>query len=239
MQPSPTGPTPRPQSRVVDEDYDEGAADALVNLSQYCALEMAASSVDSHGVPTHSPTASSGRHHTAASPRPSNSHRDSISSIRSRLPPHQALRRSSGRSALPQMRWTEEDTPVPSSHPSPVPSHTQPSSRSSESRQREYAEGLHGCQGSSPPSMSVVLPPHPRPIGHSSSHVAANLPPIATLSPASTAPSPGDERMVIDSRRSITPPSCGRLSEVVHPTSGSSPSKPIASPPSARRSHEK
>ncbi|KAH7903052.1 hypothetical protein BJ138DRAFT_1197929, partial [Hygrophoropsis aurantiaca] len=122
-------------------------------------------------------------------------------------------------------------TPVPSSRPSPIPFRTQPSSRSPESRQREHAEGPHGSQGSSPPPMSVVLPPHPRPIGHSSSHVAVNLPPIDTLSLASTAPSPSDERVAIDSRRSITPPSRCKLSEVVHPTSGSPSSKPASFPP--------
>ncbi|KAH7907526.1 TPR-like protein, partial [Hygrophoropsis aurantiaca] len=143
MQPSPTGPTPRPPSRVVDEDYDEGVADALVNLSQYCAPEMAAPSVDSHCVPIHSPTASSGSRHTAASPRPSNSHRDSISSTRSRLSPPSgsaSLKRplspapdemDNKRTRVDVIKRSASSpsggrhTPVPSSRPSPIPFRTQ------------------------------------------------------------------------------------------------------------------
>ena len=37
VQSSPTSATPRPPSRVVDENYDEGVADVLINLSSYRA----------------------------------------------------------------------------------------------------------------------------------------------------------------------------------------------------------
>ncbi|KAI5983588.1 hypothetical protein EDD15DRAFT_2487254 [Pisolithus albus] len=43
LQPSPTSATPRLPSRVVDEDYDEGIADALVNLSQTRPSEQSGS----------------------------------------------------------------------------------------------------------------------------------------------------------------------------------------------------
>ncbi|KAF8124218.1 hypothetical protein EV363DRAFT_1541247 [Boletus edulis] len=53
------------------------------------------------------------------------------------------------------------------------------------------------------PTISMSLPPHLCPIGsshgsHPSSSVPIALPPIATLSPVSTAPSPTDNRMAID-----------------------------------------
>ncbi|KAH0838714.1 TPR-like protein [Lanmaoa asiatica] len=241
LQPSPTTATPRPPSRVVDEDYDEGVADALVVLSQ------------SHGAPMHSPTLSNGSRHTATSPRPVISHRGSVSTSGSRpSPPGGAsLKRplSPGADELENKRTrvdtmkrgppspTGRHTPIPSSRPSPIPFRTQPASHSPESRQ--HAEVAHPYPPS-PPSISVSLPPHPRPIGAGhSSHVSSSapiaLPPIATLSPASTAPSPTDDRMVID-RRSPSPPSRGKLSEVMNPAAGSPTARPITSPP---RLHEK
>lgn len=241
LQPSPITATPRPPSRVVDEDYDEGVADALVVLSQ------------SHGAPMHSPTLSNGSRHTATSPRPVISHRGSVSTSGSRPSPPggTSLKRplSPGVDELENKRTRvdpmkrgppsppERHTPIPSSRPSPIPFRRQPASHSPESRQ--HAEIGHAYPPS-PPPLSVSLPPHPRPIGpshssHTSSSAAIALPPIATLSPASTAPSPTDDRMAID-RRSPTPPSRGKLSEVMNPPAGSPTARPIASPP---RLHEK
>ncbi|KAH7907583.1 hypothetical protein BJ138DRAFT_1137478 [Hygrophoropsis aurantiaca] len=134
-------PTPRPPSRVVSP------------------------SMDSHGVPTHSPTRldlpipiAIPFHQLAAGSRP-----------------HQALRRSRLSPAPDEMdsKRTRVDvrgrhTSIPSSRPSPIPFRTQPSSRSPKSRR-------------------------------------LNLSPIATLSPASTAPSPSDKHMAIDSPINIQP----------------------------------
>ena len=53
--------TPRLPSWVIDKDYDEGAADALVVLSQYHSAEPSASGA-------HLPTLSSSSRHTATSP---------------------------------------------------------------------------------------------------------------------------------------------------------------------------
>lgn len=59
IQPSPTSATPRQVMRPVDEDYDEGVADALIVL---------ANSSNPDG-PTQSPTISSQSRHTMPSPR--------------------------------------------------------------------------------------------------------------------------------------------------------------------------
>ncbi|KIK99209.1 hypothetical protein PAXRUDRAFT_132529 [Paxillus rubicundulus Ve08.2h10] len=253
LQPSPMSATPRPPSRVVDEDYDEGVADALVVLSQYRAPDATVPTRDSHSGPMQSPTLSSGSRHTVTSPRPAISHRGSVSTSGSRPSPPSgsaSLKRplSPGVDELDNKRKRVDPmkrsaaspagrhTPIPSSRPSPIPFRTQPTSRSPESRHHEES----GRYVPSPPSMSVKLPPHPRPIGsshasHASSSAAIALPPIATLSPASTAPSPTDDRMAVD-RRSSSPPSRGKLSEVMNPAAGSPTARPVASPP---RLHEK
>ena len=240
LQPSPTGATPRPPSRVLDEEYDEGVADALIGLASMAAPQDQAS---------HSPTASSGSRHSNPSPRPMVSHRNSVSSTRSHAsPPSQSanLKRplspgpddasDAKRSRVDLMKQrrvsspTGRRTPGPSSRLSPIPFRPQPTSHSPEARQ------AHEPYPPSP-QLAVVLPPHPRPIGtglsnHSNSS-APMLPPIATLSPTS-ASSPNatsdrdrDDRMQVDGSRSSSPPSKSKLSEVVHPASTRSPtSKP-------------
>lgn len=247
LQPSPTSATPRPPSRIVDDDYDEGITESLLTLSHYRVAEMQAPSTDSQSGSVHSPTVSNGSRHTAASPRPSISHRGSISSSRSRPSPPGApgsLKRPLS-PTLEEMdpKRTRVDvskrsasspsggrrTPVPSSQPSPIPFRTQPS-HSPEARQHTESHYT-----TSPPQLAVVLPPHPRPIGpghasHASPSVPIALPPIATLSPASSVPSPSDERMIVDSHRSATPPSRGKLSEVMNPAAGSPPMKSTTSP---------
>jgi hypothetical protein len=231
--PSPPGPTPRLPSRVVDDDYDEpGVADALMGLASYRAPDMPA---PSNGGTIQSPTVSSGRGQPP-SPRPSVSHRDSVSSSTSRSrhsPPSRAnsLKRplSTGPEDPVENKRSRIDvggrrTPLPSTRPSPIPFRTQPASHSPEIRQASMNDPQP--YPSSPP-LPAVLPPHPRPIGaghsshsnnnNNSNHI--NLPPIATLSPGSTAPShpsPSavDDRMVVDSARSGSPHSRSRLPEI-------------------------
>ncbi|KAG2160230.1 TPR-like protein [Suillus bovinus] len=215
LQPSPTSATPRPPSRVVDDDYDEGI-ETLLNLSQYRPEQS--SSTDRGSVSSSrsrpSPPEGSGSLKRPLSPVP-----DEMDTKRSRVDgsKHSASSPSGSR-----------HTPIPSSRPSPMPFRTQPS-HSPDSRHTE------SHYPTSPPQLAVVLPPHPRPIGPGhASHVSPSapiaLPPIATLSPASSVPSPSDDRMILDSHRSSTPPSRGKLSEVMNPAAGSPPMKPTTSP---------
>ncbi|KAG6333438.1 hypothetical protein ID866_5652 [Astraeus odoratus] len=245
LQPSPTSATPRAPHRGIDEDYDEGydkgAADALVNLSQSRFVDAPTSAHDSHSGAAHSPTLSSGSRHSVTSPLPT-SHRRSVSSSNGHSPPSagsSSLKRplspameevDNKRSRVDSLKRTGGSppgrrSPGSSSGPSPNPFRNQPTSRSPDSRQ--HGEPAHSYP--SPPTMSVSLPPHPRPIGH------MTLPPIATLSPGSVALSPTDDGMAVDHAVS-SPPSRGKLSEVMNPAAGSPATRPIASPP---RSHEK
>ncbi|KAF8168352.1 hypothetical protein B0H34DRAFT_56825 [Crassisporium funariophilum] len=251
IQPSPTSATPRAPSRIVDEDYDEGVADALIVLSSYRAAPD--SSVSAADAPSHSPTISSHSRLSDPSPRPPPSHRNSVSSNHASPPSQSApLKRAlspgpeetdNKRSRLDIMKRrisspSGRRTPLPSTRPSPIPFRTQPASHSPEARQP------HDPFPPSP-SLPSVLPPHPRPVGagHSQSHAASSvslsLPPIATLSPPSTAPSPSvhgdrDDKMHVDAHPS-SPPSRGKLSDVVHTSSRSPPTKPMSSPPSEKK----
>lgn len=269
--PSPPGPAVRPPSRVVDDNYDEpGVAETLMGLASYRAPDAHAA-LASNGAGAHSPTVSSGGGRPA-SPRRSVSHRDSVSSSASRSrhsPPSRAnsLKRplstgpddngDSKRSRIdtvmrrPSPGSGGRHTPVPSTRPSPIPFRTQPS-HSPEVRQESQP------YPPSPP-LPAVLPPHPRPIGAGLSHISnnnsgpINLPPIATLSPASTAPSHpspaangSDERMQVDSApRSASPSSRSKMSEVIHHShsrslsSGTPPTRASASPASSGRNQEK
>ncbi|KAI6141330.1 hypothetical protein BKA82DRAFT_4204995 [Pisolithus tinctorius] len=65
---------------LVDEDYDEGVADALVNLSQTHPAEQSASAHDNYNATRHSPTLSNASHHTINSLRNAAPHRQSTSS---------------------------------------------------------------------------------------------------------------------------------------------------------------
>ncbi|RDB29062.1 General transcriptional corepressor ssn6 [Hypsizygus marmoreus] len=245
VQPSPTSATARPPSRVVDEDYDEGVADALMGLASYRAPGAPASAE-----PSHSPTISTGSRHSHPSPRPVPSHRNSVSSSRSHVSPPMpsaSLKRplSPGSEELSDNKRSRLDsskrrvsspsgrgTPLPSTRPSPIPFRTQPAptSHSPETRQP------HDPYPPSPP-LPAVLPPHPRPVGAGlSSSGPIALPPIATLSPPSTVPSPGerdrDDRMQVDSSRSLSPQS--RPKEGAPPSSRSPPTKHTPSPSSEK-----
>ena len=227
VQPSPTGATPRQVVRPVDEVYDEGAADALIVLSN-------SSNPDG---PSQSPTASSQSRHTLPSPQVP--HRNSISSTRTspsiqatplKRPLSPGPEESSDHNKRSRMELSKrrisspggKPTPIPSTRPSPTPYRPQPASRSPEIRDHFPT---------SPLPLQVVLPPHPKPmgIGHAQSLVAGGavsvergssgssnssahpaLPPIATLSPPSSVPSPTnhgerEDKMHVDAR-SLSPP---------------------------------
>jgi len=243
-QPSPTGAIPGPPSRLVDEDYDEGVADALMGL----ARGGAPSAQGGSSVARSPPVSAGSRGSRPSPPHASMAHRGSISSTRSHASPPplagpDTLKRplspaSDGSAEAKRARMdglkrrgsspaTGGRTPAAGRH-SPMSYRGQPS-RSPE--ERPSLESLPPYHAPSPP-LAVVLPPHPRPIGaglssHSSSSSVGGgggnpiaLPPIATLSsPTSTAPSPpAHDRM--DSR-SVSPPSRGggaKLSDVVHPS---------------------
>ncbi|KAG6891008.1 hypothetical protein C0992_011285 [Termitomyces sp. T32_za158] len=253
VQPSPTSVSVRPPSRALDEDYDEGGVtDALMSLASYRAPGAPVS-----GEPSHSPTISSGSRHSQSSPQPAPSHRNSVSSTRSHVsPPVQSatLKRplSPGSDESDNKRSRNEkrrvsspsgghSTPLPSSRPSPIPFRTQPApvSRSPDGRQP------HDTYPPPSPPLPAVLPPHPRPVGAGLSSHSTNmaLPPIATLSPPSTVPSPGerdqrDDRMQVDSQRSLSPTSRKDNGSLEHgslkTSSRSPPAKNTPSPSSEK-----
>ncbi|KAF8887713.1 hypothetical protein BD779DRAFT_1800440 [Infundibulicybe gibba] len=249
-----TSATAHPPSREINEDYDEGVPEALISLA------AGYPGPPGNDGPHQSPTISAGSRHTDPSPRPPPSHRNSVSSTKSHTsPPIQsaALKRAlspgpedvmdSKRSRMDIMKRRSSPsgrrTPALSTRPSPIPFRTQPASHSPEARQP-----LDPYPPS--PPLPAVLPPHPRPIGaglashgSSSGSVPMTLPPIATLSPASTAASPGasadrDERMQVDGTRSSSPGSRSKISDVMHPnaSSRSPPAKHTPSPPADKES---
>ncbi|PPQ62778.1 hypothetical protein CVT24_000472 [Panaeolus cyanescens] len=245
IQPSPTSATPRPPSRIVDDDYDGGAVDALMGLSTFRGGDN--SNPDG---PAHSPTISSHSRHSDPSPRPPPSHRNSVSSNHA-SPPAQAapLKRAlspgpeesdNKRSRMSDMKGRPSpiSAPIPSTRPSPIPFRTGPASRSPDGRQPHE-------QFPPSPSLPSVLPPHPRPIGntgHAQSHVsqpsnsALALPSIATLSPSpSDAPSNHDDKMMVD-QRSLSPPQMrgGKMMDG-RPSSRSPTAKQTPSPPSEKK----
>ena len=214
---SPTA-APVPPKRYVDEDYDEGVAEVLMDLASYRTHVPA-----SQPLPLPPVQGSSGR----ASPRPMNSHRGSISSNRgdrdspalstgsSQKRPLSPTSEDNGGGEMkrpkvdgPKLSPTSKQTPIPSTRPSPVPFRTQAALSSPEVRQLDAG---HYRQAS--PSLPAVLPPHPRPVGSGMA-----LPPIATISPTSSG-SPGrdEDRMAVDRPRSMTPPpSRTKISEVMN-----------------------
>jgi len=260
--PSPPGPILRPPSRVVDDDYDEpGVAETLMGLASYRAPDVPPPSAGTQRTPTHSPAVSSGR--GQPSPHPSVSHRNSVSSSTSRSRHSSPSRTNSLKRPLstgpedigdnkrsristvvrkPSPPSGGRRTPVPSTRPSPIPFRTQPASHSPEILQSKNSQPYPTS-----PSLPVVLPPHPRPIGAGlSSHNSSgpiNLPPIATFpSVALNSPSadggPDDHMQVDSGPRSVSPPSRSKLPEVIHP-SEAPPKIATPSPSSSRHSQEK
>ena len=214
---SPTA-APVPPKRYVDEDYDEGVAEVLMDLASYRTHVPA-----SQPLPLPPVQGPSGR----ASPRPLNSHRGSISSNRGdRDSPALSTGSSQKRPLSPtsedngggemkrpkvdgqKLSPTSKQTPIPSTRPSPVPFRTQAALSSPVVRQLDAG---HYRQAS--PPLPAVLPPHPRPVGSGMA-----LPPIATISPTSSG-SPGrdEDRMAVDRPLSMTPPpSRAKISEVMN-----------------------
>jgi glucose repression mediator protein len=237
-QPSPTSTVPTAPTRPIDEDYDEGVAETLIGLASYRAPEQTPTF-------TNGPTTSNmGR--ISPSPSMRSSHRGSISSTRSRAsPPPSSVGTTTAKRPLSPVpddidpKRTKVDIPphrvsppaTASSRPSPVPFRTQPSSHSPENRQTEKSK--HPSYPSSP-QLPSVLPLPPRPIGAGLSHASNTLPPIATLSPTSTSPSPAHEpeRMSIDrtQSRSASPQTQAaprnKFAEVMNPTEQSNIAEP-------------
>jgi hypothetical protein len=236
-QPSPTSTVPTAPTRPIDEDYDEGVAETLIGLASYRAPEQA---------PTFSngPASSTIRPVSPSPSMRSNSHRGSISSTRSRASPPPSSVGTAKRPLSPgpddiDPKRTKVDIPAhrvsppatTSSRPSPAPFRTQPSSHSPENRQGEKSK-----HPSYPPSPQLpsVLPLPPRPIGAGLSHTSNTLPPIATLSPTSTSPSPAHEpeRMSIDrtQSRSASPLTQAaprnKFAEVMNPTEQTNSAEP-------------
>ena len=233
-QPSPTSTVPTAPARPIDEDYDEGVAETLIGLASYRPEQP----------PTfnNGPSASAVRPISPSSSMRSNSHRGSISSTRSRAsPPPSSVGTTMKRPLSPgpddiDAKRTKVEIPVrktspPGSASSRLSPRMQPSSHSPESRQAEKSK--HPSYPSSP-QLPSVLPLPPRPIGAGLSHSSNTLPPIATLSPTSTSPSPAHEpeRMSIDrtQSRSASPQTQtaprGKFVEVMNPTEPSNNAEP-------------
>ncbi|EPS98080.1 hypothetical protein FOMPIDRAFT_79914 [Fomitopsis schrenkii] len=204
VQPSPTGSAPPPPSRVVDEDYDEGVAEALMGLSQSSnAPYRGPADPRSFGPPSGPGTRPPPIH------SPTMLHHDRRQSMSSRAsPPSSGTKRAL--SPGPDDRDTDlKRTRVGSisssgngngnrrvsphsgsgGRPSPIPFRQQPTSHSPEARQPEP----RSFPPSPAPALPTMLPPHPRPIGMS-------LPPMnpGHASPGSSGPLSGpmeEERM--------------------------------------------
>ncbi|KAK7059223.1 glucose repression mediator protein [Paramarasmius palmivorus] len=213
---SANGHTPRPPSRVVDEDYDEGVADTLMSLASAGGSSrdrdvVMGSPHERPHPPSHRDSVSSTRSFTMASASPH--------SLKRALSPDRSLDEDSNKRAGAKRRLS---TPTPpgsggndrssngrrtpiqgsSTRPSPIPFRQQPTSAGPNSRSPEASPVSGGGLGG-------ILPPHPRPVGLASGsrereREGMNLPPIATLSPTLTAGSPADDReddkrMTVDS----------------------------------------
>ncbi|KAL4254529.1 hypothetical protein ABKN59_003203 [Abortiporus biennis] len=258
VQPSPTNSVHLPPARALDEDYDEGVAETLMDLAS------SRGPTDPRGYPgapplsgyARSPPNNGGRI-TATSPHSMAKHpammargSPTTSSKRPLSPgpeDHPELKRSrvgsmSGRRVSPP-----EPAATSSTRPSPIPFRQQPTSHSPETRQ--------AVDSSYPPSPSLptTLPVHPRPVGLSGSHVGPGvpLPPIKNMRTP-----PEDERDRMHSR-SESPPQPpmprgqGKREIVLHPAgagvgagspplnSGGALQKGTPSPSSSHGSHGK
>ncbi|KAI0935662.1 hypothetical protein AcV5_004018 [Taiwanofungus camphoratus] len=246
VQPSPTGSTHLPPSRVVDEDYDEGVADALMDLASYRPSGSSDSrgfnATTGNGAPTPTrmvvtsphviprrPSMSSRPSPPSGTKRPlSPGPEDNIEVKRSRV--GSITRRVSPPS-------TGRPTPTPSARQSPIPFRQQPTSHSA-SHSPEMRQPVDARSYPPSPSLPTMLPPHPRPVGSLGSHGSAgiSLPPMAARSPTSAA-APGaveDERM---HSRSASPPRGAKREIVLHSTRSPSAAKGTPSPSSSHGSH--
>ncbi|CCM06303.1 uncharacterized protein FIBRA_08554 [Fibroporia radiculosa] len=190
VQPSPTGSAHHPPARVVDEDYDEGVAEMLMEFAAYRPGDPRGyppppgAPVGGRGPPQQSPHVAHRRSSLssrttpplgtkrALSPGPGGAEeRDGADYKRSRVGSMNSHRVSPPSGGRP--------TPTPSAI-SPAPfrtqSHAHPS-HSPETRQPAEARSYPPS-----PSLPTMLPPHPRPIG-ASGHAGMSLPPMARSSP--------------------------------------------------------
>lgn len=187
-QPSPTNSIHLPPSREVDEDYDEGVADALLHMSKTPTYRNSGpSDPRSFGPPlvngpglSHSPP-SGGRLPTQSSPHSMSKHPAMMHQPGRPSPPLNKRPLSPGpddmqtESKRSRVGSMSRHVPSPtaanatsSTRPSPIPFRQQPTSHSPEIRQGEPASVGPAQNHSYPPSpaLPTMLPPHPRPIGH-------------------------------------------------------------------------
>lgn len=196
-QPSPTSSVHMPPSRVVDEDYDEGVADAL--------LTMAHSPPSYRGGPS-DPRNFAGPPPPSAPTRSPPSRMNSQQMSPHQMSPHQMsphskhLMRSPPSNKRPLSPGPEErgepkrsrvgsmSRPSPpnssSTRPSPIPFRQQPTSHSPEmgSRSPQY----HAASPAPTGALPTMLPPHPHP--RPNANAANHLPPLNTRSPPTHSP---------------------------------------------------
>ncbi|OBZ80027.1 General transcriptional corepressor ssn6 [Grifola frondosa] len=213
IQPSPTSSTHVPPSRVVDEDYDEGVADALINLASD-PRAFAAPPPGARIAMWSPPVPHVHARHGSVSSR--NSPPVGTKRPLSPGPDDHVEKKRSRMGSTSQSRRTPtggRPTPTPSTRLSPIPFRQQPTSHSPDMRQpvdnsRSYPPS---------PSLPTMLPPHPRPIGAG----GMPLPHMSTRSPPSNGTSPvEDERM---HSRSASPPRGAERKIVLHTAPAGSP----------------
>ncbi|KAH9949448.1 TPR-like protein [Amylocystis lapponica] len=219
MQPSPTNSTHIPPSRVLDEDYDEGVADTLL---EFRSDPRAFGGPGGARVLATSPQMMP-RHSTSRSSPPQGTKRP-LSPGPDDHGPKRSRMGSINRRVSPQSVSGGRPTPTPSMRPSPIPFHQQPTSHSPETRQPLDARSYPPS-----PSLPTMLPPHPRPIGagHTGHGGSVTLPPMAS----SANVSPGAMEDGRGHSRSASPPR-GKRESVLHGT-GSPGAKGTPSPSSS------
>lgn len=240
VQPSPTNSTHLPPSRALDEDYDEGVADALIGLASYRPSDprgfAAPSGPGGSRMAGASPPQHLARRPSISRSSPSNNKRplspgpdDHIEAKRTRIGSMSQQRVS------PPSNGRPTPTPGSGSRLSPIPFRQQPTSHSPDMRQPP--EGAGGLYPSNSPQLPTMLPPHPRPsglAGHGTSG-PMNLPPMATRSPPSSSrhsPADREERDERMHSRSASPRSAKR-EIVLHSAQGGSPMTKGTPSPSA------
>lgn len=212
-QPSPTSSVHMPPAREVDEDYDEGVADALLNMSKAPAYRSGVNDPRSFGPPLSGPPTRS----PPGNPRmPSQALHNSLLAGRSSPPNKRPLspgpddvQADPKRSRVGSMsRRVSSPTNGASSstRPSPIPFRQQPTSHSPETRPE------HSYPPS--PALPTTLPPHPRPIGQatlasqgsSSAPSGPGLPLQNTTSPTAESERERDARLRDSRSNSPVPP---------------------------------
>ncbi|KAF9808700.1 hypothetical protein IEO21_07787 [Rhodonia placenta] len=241
-QPSPTNSVHMPPARTVDEDYDEGVADALINLASSRPAEPRnfVVPVGSRGPPQQSPQFIHRRPSMSSRPSPP------VAGTKRPLSPGPGVEdneyKRSRVGSITQPRVSPQSsgsagrpTPTPTRH-SPVPFHQQPTSHSHSPESRQALEARSYPPS---PSLPMTLPPHPRPIGAHSAGGMQLPPPMSRSPPVQQQPGAME-----DERRHSRSTSPLRKREIVlHQTApGASVGSPSAmkgtpSPSSSHGSH--